>query len=44
MIVHYPYLQDKDFLKQIDKIFLQERYVKITLLDFQTEKKIKNLE
>lgn len=44
MIVHYPYLQDKDFLKEIDKIFLQERYVKITLLDFQTEKKIKNLE
>lgn len=44
MIVHYPYLQDKNFLKEIDQIFVQERYVKITLLDFRTEKKIKNLE
>lgn len=31
----YPYLQDNDFLKQMDLLHLQEQYVKITVLDWQ---------
>lgn len=40
----YAYLNDKDFLKQLDELTIQERYVKITLLDFVNEKPIKSIE
>jgi hypothetical protein len=29
----YPYLQDDDFLKQVDILHLKDQYVKITVLD-----------
>lgn len=32
---NYTYLQDSDFLRQIDLLHLQEQYVKITILDWQ---------
>ena len=35
MLSNYPYLQDSNFLKQMDLQHLQEQYVKITVLDWQ---------
>ena len=33
--VKYAYLQDSDFLKEMDLLHLSEQYVKITILDWQ---------
>lgn len=41
---HYSYLNDWDFLKEIDNLIVQERYVKITLLDYKTEKELDSIE
>lgn len=41
---HYSYLNDWDFLKEIDNLVVQERYVKITLLDYKTEKELDSIE
>jgi hypothetical protein len=30
---NYPYLQDSDFLKEMDSLHLTEQYAKITILD-----------
>ena len=32
---NFPYLKDKDFLKEIDNMKIKEQFVKITILDFQ---------
>ena len=32
---NFPYLKDKDFLKEIDNMKVKEQFVKITILDFQ---------
>ena len=39
MITSYPYLQNPEFLREIDELPVKEQWVKITLLDFATEKK-----
>ena len=39
----YPYLKDKIFLKEIDKMILKEQYIKITALDME-EKPIKEIQ
>lgn len=44
MIVQYQYLKDKEFLRKLDDKIVQERYVRISLLDFVTEEKIKDIE
>lgn len=31
----YSYLQDSDFLKEMDSLHLTEQYAKITILDWQ---------
>lgn len=33
--VSYSYLQDSDFLKEMDSLHLTEQYAKITILDWQ---------
>ena len=33
----YSYLQDSDFLKEMDLLHLSEQYVKITILDWQED-------
>lgn len=33
--IKYAYLQDSDFLKEMDLLHLPEQYVKITILDWQ---------
>ena len=43
MLSNYPYLQDSNFLKQMDLQHLQEQYVKITVLDWQ-ERELQNIE
>ena len=32
---NFPYLKDKDFLKEVDNMKVKEQFVKITVLDFQ---------
>ena len=32
---NFPYLKDKDFLKEIDNMKIKEQFVKITVLDFK---------
>ena len=43
MAHNFPYLRDKDFLKQVDLMKVKEQYVKITVLDFY-EKPIKEIQ
>lgn len=43
MLSNYPYLQDSNFLKQMDLQHLQEQYAKITVLDWQ-ERELQNIE
>jgi len=40
---NYPYLQDSDFLKEMDSLHLTEQYAKITILDWQ-ENPIQDIE
>ena len=44
MIHNYPYLQDFSFLHMFDKMRLKEQYVKINVLNFQTEDLIQSIE
>lgn len=41
---NYPYLNDPKFLREIDELPIKEQWVKITLLDFATEKKIQEIQ
>ena len=34
MQINYPYLKDINFLQQMDKLHLQEQFVKIVVLDW----------
>ena len=43
-MAYYPYLNDEQFLKDFDKELYREQFVRITALDFQTEKAIMSLE
>lgn len=40
MTISYPYLQNPEFLREIDELPVKEQWVKITLLDFATEKNL----
>lgn len=40
----YPYLQDSAFLREMDELSVKEQWVKITLLEFATEKPITDIE
>ncbi len=40
----YNYLNDSAFLREMDELPVKEQWVKITLLDFATEKKIKEIQ
>lgn len=44
MIYNYPYLSDKNFLQRFDLLRIKEQFVKITLLDFATERPVLTLE
>ena len=43
-MAYYPYLNDEQFLKDFDKELYREQFVRITALDFRTEKAIMSLE
>ena len=34
-LLNFPYLQDSDFLKEMDLLHLSEQYAKITILDWK---------
>lgn len=40
----YNYLNDSAFLREMDELPVKEQWVKITLLDFATEKKVKEIQ
>lgn len=40
----YPYLQNEQFLKEIDNMKVREQYVKITVLEFFTENPIQEIQ
>ena len=41
---YFPYLEDKEFLKQLDEERYREIYIRIEVLDFTTEQTIANIE
>ena len=44
MMNFYPYLQNEQFLKEIDNMKVREQYVKITVLEFFTEEPIQEIQ
>lgn len=42
IFTNYPYLQDKDFLKEFDSITVREQYVKVIALDFLKKSRFKS--
>ena len=40
----YPYLQDEQFLLEVDNLKIREQYIKITVLEFNTENPIQEIQ